>query len=60
MRVSGMDIEEIGWPETPTHQKYVWELWPIFEDFAKNRDGGRYLDFFPGGEPFADWAHHDR
>ena len=60
MRVPGMDIEEIARSEVATHQRYVRELWPIFEDFAKNRDGSRYLNFFPDGEPFADWAHQDR
>ena len=38
---------------------YVRELWPIFEDFAKNRNGDRYLEILPDSEPFADWAHHD-
>ena len=55
-------MERLGMPSgTPgRYRRHIQELWPIFEDFAKNRDGGRYLDFFPDGEPFADWAPHDR
>ena len=55
MRSLGMPVETPG-----QYRKHVQELWPIFEDFAKDRDGGRYLDLLPDGEPFSDWSHHDR
>ena len=52
----------LGMPaDTPTkYRKHVRELWPIFEDFARGRDGGRYVRMLPGGAPFADWSHDDR
>ena len=55
-------MERLGMPSgTPgRYRRHIQELWPIFEDFAKNRDGDRYLELLPDGEPFADWAHHDR
>ena len=38
------------------YRKHVDELWPTFEDFAREREGGRYLKLLPGGEPFKDWS----
>ena len=47
--------------ETPRkYRKHVCELWPIFEDFARERNGVRYLKLLPGGEPFDDWSIDDR
>ena len=55
-------MRRLGMPaETP--RKY-WEhlpkLWPMFEDFARERNGVLYLQLLPAGEPFEDWSIRDR
>ena len=49
-------MRSLGMPaETPgQYRKHVQGLWPIFEDFAKDRDGGRYPDLLPDSKPFSD------
>ena len=59
MRSLGMPVDTTGTPERK-YLKHLPDLWPIFQDFAKGRDGGQYLDRLPIREPFADWSHHDR
>ena len=55
MRLLGMPAR------TPRkYRKHVDELWPMFEDFARERKGGRYLKLLPGGEPFKNWSIDDR
>ena len=61
-------MRSLGMPdETPRpYRKHVQELWPLFQDFAADRKGVRYLELLPNGEPFTDWspagryAHRDR
>ena len=59
MVILGMQIGDTG----PVDQKY-WEhaqkLWPIFKQFAADRNGSQYMALLPSGEPFSDWSHHDR
>ena len=42
------------------YRKHVHELWPEFKSFAQARNGARYVNLLPDGEPFADWSHDDR
>ena len=53
---------ELGLPaDLPKkYLKHVRELWPMFEDFAREREGGRYLQLLPDDRPFADWSIGDR
>ena len=55
-------MRRLGMPaETPSrYRKHVRELWRKFKNFARGRDGSRYLQLLPGGQPFADWSIDDR
>ena len=59
MQELGMTVDTTGKPQTE-YRKHVNELWRTFQDFAKSRDGARYLEMLPGGNPFANWAIEDR
>ena len=60
MQSLGMKLDPKGKPEEKQHQQHVNGLWPIFQDFAKNRGGARYSQMLPNGEPFVDWSIHER
>ena len=47
-------------PPSSKYRKHVNDLWRLFEDFAQQKDGARYLRLMPEGDPFADWAIEDR
>lgn len=59
MQELGMPVDATGRPEAK-YRKHVNELWPIFHDFAKGRDGAHYLAMLPDGSPFANWTIEDR
>ena len=60
MQFLGMHVDQIGKPVDREHQEHIPRIWQAFADFATGRGGQRYLRLLPGGEPFADWSHHDR
>ena len=60
MEALGMNVDAIGRPEESKHRKHIQDLWPIFQAFARERNGASYLSMLPSGSPFADWSHHDR
>lgn len=55
-------MRRLGMPaETPReYREHLPKLWSKFEDYAKDRDGGRCLQLLPGDQPFADWSIDDR
>lgn len=55
-----MPVNTTGKPTQQEHRKHVKELWSIFENFAKDRDGAQYLNLLPGDEPFKDWSADGR
>lgn len=59
MVVLGMQVDDAG-PVEPKYRKHVQDLWPIFQQFAADRYGSKYIPLLPDGEPFSDWSHHDR
>lgn len=60
MQVLGMPpVDETGRPATE-YRKHVNALWQVFQDFASDRDGARYLEMLPSGSPFSNWAIEDR
>ena len=60
MQVLGMpSVDETGKPATE-YRKHVNALWLVFQDFANNHDGARYLEMLPPGSPFSNWAIDDR
>ena len=59
MQELDMPVDETGKPATK-HRKHVNALWRVFQDFASNRDGARYLEMLPRGSPFSNWAIEDR
>ena len=54
MKTLGMRVDTTGTPDARKHLVHVQKLWPIFETFAGDRDGARYLSPLPSGRPFAD------
>ena len=60
MQCLGMRGDETGKPVEREHQEHIPCIWQAFAAFAAGRGGQRYLRLLPGGEPFADWSHHDR
>ncbi len=60
MEILGMAVDTTGTPAAREHRVHVQELWPIFEKFAGDRNGARFLRSLPDGMPFSDWSHHDR
>ena len=59
MAVLGMPVGDAG-PVERKYWKHVQALWPIFQQFAADRNGSEYMPLLPDGEPFVDWSHHDR
>ena len=59
MKGLGMRVDAAGKPD-PKYLKHVHRLWPEFKSFAQARNGARYVNLLPVGEPFADWSHDDR
>ena len=60
MLLLGMKVDDTGRPVEPQHRKHVQDLWPIFVQFATERNGSEYMPLLPNDEPFSDWSHHDR
>ena len=56
----GMKVDDSGTPREREHKQHVNDLWPAFQDFAQDRDGGAYLALLPDGEPFDNWSIRDR
>ena len=54
MKTLGMPVDATGTPKARKHLRYVQKLWPIFETFAGDRDGARYLSPLPSGRLSAD------
>ena len=52
----GMNVDASGTPSEQRHRRHMPELWPVFEDFTRRRDGGAYLALLSDGESFADWS----
>lgn len=52
-----MSLDLKGKPRERGHRKHIQDIWPLFSDLARDKDGGRYG---LGGSPFDDWSHHDR
>ncbi len=44
----------------PKYRKHGNDIWRLFQDAVRGRDGARYLRHLPEGEPFADWHVNDR
>ena len=44
----------------PEHKKHLPELWLLFEHFAREHDGSRYVDMLSEHERFADWSINNR
>ena len=59
MIVLGMQVDDAG-PVELKYRKHVQDLWPIFQQFAADRNEAEYMSLLPNGEPFSDWSHHDR
>lgn len=59
MVVLGMQVDVTGRVEKK-YREHAQKLWPIFVQFAADRNGSQYMALLPNGEPFSDWSHHDR
>ena len=59
MQQLGMLVDDTGRPPIK-YREHVNRLWPVFQDFANDHDGARYVEMLPGGSPFANWAIEDR
>lgn len=55
----GMKVDDTG-PVDPKYREHAKKLWPVFVQFAADRNGAKYMALLPDGEPFSDWSHHDR
>ena len=56
----GMDVGAGGMPLEPRNRKHMPTLWSAFENFARDRDGGRYLASLSDDGSFDKWSIHDR
>ena len=56
----GMGVDADGTRLKPQNRKHMPKLWSIFEDFARDRDRGRYLAPLSDAKSFGDWSIHDR
>lgn len=56
-----MDVDDVsGEPREPKHKQHLPKLWRVFENFAREHGGGRYVDLLSGHRRFKNWSINNR